>query len=277
MSIFLNAISEIGSATINIPIAYLANPSLSLYSTVGLSIPAVSTSHLAQIGLFDHKVAEQISKRLFEHAGQTFTGQWMDAGLRMSGVSSPWHRMYRHYFITDAIKVFRDPNLSVIDFYKHLATDVVTKNGLPILPEETIRGLANLLGITPTKIMPWVSFNILDIGASFAAISHTSSNVISVIGGSAKWNLEYGINTFGAGAAKIASGYCMKNPIVIGAGAVDIACGTTTAYNYYTQPFICGVPVSEILNHAALGASFGSIIALAEVFLKRKTTQGNRI
>jgi len=272
MSIFLDAIAHLGSATINIPIAYLANPGLNLYSTVGIAIPAVSTSHLAKIGLFDHKVAEKITKGLLESAGSTLTGQWMDQGRYFPGVASPWHRMYRHHFLTDAVKVWQDPNLSVVDFYKHLATDVVTKNGLPILPEETIRSLANVLGITPTKIMPWVSFNILDIGASVTAVAHSGSNLISVIGGSAEWSLGYAANTFGVGAAKIVSGIFSENPVILASGAVDIACGTITAYDYYTQPFICGVPVSEILNHAALGASFGSIIALAEIFLTRKST-----
>jgi hypothetical protein len=164
------------------------------------------------------------------------------------------------------------PNLSVIDFYKHLATDIVTRNGIPILPEGVVCSLASLLGTTPAKIMPWISFNILDAGASIFTVAHSGSNLASIISGSAQWGFEYAVNTFGIGTLEIAAGIQSTNPILIGSGTVNIACGTVTAYNYYTQPFFCGVPVSEILQSATIGASFGTILALAEILLSRNKT-----
>ena len=279
MTMFLEAISNFGSATINIPLAQLVDPSYSVISTIGVAIPAVSTPHLASIGLFNYKGAERISKSLFESAGKTLTGHWMDCTgvyepFYPQGISGGLHRIKNHHFLTDAIKAWQSPDLSVVDFYKHLATDIVTKNGLPILPEECVRNLASLLGTTPTKIAPWLNFNILDTGASIFAFGHTGSNVVSIVGGTAEWGAGYAANTLGAGALKIASGIPTQNPILIGCGAVDIACGSVTAHQYYAQPFFCGVPVTEILHSATVGASFGAVLGLAEVLFSKeqKTT-----
>lgn len=277
MSIFFDVISNLGSATINIPIAQLLDPSCSAFITLGISMPAVATPRLASIGLFDYAVAENISKSLFESAGKTLTGHWMDAtgpyqNLYPKGVSVGWHRMHGHHFLSDAIHVSKDPNLSLIDFYKHLATDIVTKNGIPILPESIVRSLAELLGVTPTKIMPWVSMNLLDVGTSIFSVSHAGSNLISLVNGSAEWSFGYALNTFGVGSLEVAVGAQTTNPILIGSGVVDIACGTVKAYQYYTQPFLCGVPVAEILNASAVGAGFGAILATVEMALSDRNT-----
>lgn len=272
---FLEAISNFGSATINIPLAQLVDSSYSVVSTIGVAIPAVSTPHLASIGLFNHKGAEKIAKSLFESTGKTLTGHWMDCTggyehLYPQGISRGLHRIKNHHFLTDAIQTWQNPDLSVVDFYKHLATDIVTKNGITILPEECVRNLASLLGTTPTKIAPWLNINILDAGASICAVCHTGSNVVTVAGGMAEWGLGYAANTFGAGVLKIASGIPTQNPILIGCGAVDIACGSVTAHQYYSQPFFCGVPVTEILHSATVGASFGAVLGLAEVLFSKE-------
>jgi hypothetical protein len=119
--------------------------------------------------------------------------------------------------------------------------------------------------------MPWFSLNILDAGASIFAVAHAGSNITSVIGGSANWGVGYAANTFGVGALEIAAGIHTTNPILIGSGAADIACGTITAHQYYTQPFFCGVPLSDVLQSAQVGASFGAALGLIEVFVKRKS------
>ncbi|PZO53320.1 MAG: hypothetical protein DCF15_12845 [Phormidesmis priestleyi] len=272
---FLEAISNFGSATINIPLALLVDSSHTVFSTIGVAIPAVSAPHLASIGLFNHKAAEQVSKSIFESAGKTLTGHWIDCtgpyqSLYPQDVSVGWHRIRNHHFLTDALKVFQNPDLSVVDFYKHLGTDIVTKNGLPILPEECVRNLASLLGTTPTKIAPWISFNVLDTGASILAVSHTGSNIVSVMSGTAQWGVGYATNTFGVGVLKIAAGMPTHNPILIGCGAADIACGAVTAHQYYSQPFFCGVPVAEILQSATIGASLGAVLGLAEVLFSKE-------
>jgi hypothetical protein len=267
---FLEAISNIGSATISIPIAVLKDNTDTLLSTIGVGIPAVAVPHLAKIGLFDHKVAEKIGKGIFEVSGPTLTGQWMDAApqfreLFPQGVQGGWHRIHGHHFLTDAVKTYRSPNLSVIDFYKHLATDVVTKNGLPILPENAIRSLASTLGISANQIMPWVSFNVLDTGASVFAVAHAGSNISTILSGSTEWGVREAINTFGVGSLEVASGIASNNPILLASGATDIACGIVSAHDYYTQPFIAGVPVTDLLESTTIGASISALLAIIEV------------
>jgi len=275
---FLEALSKLGSATINLPLAQLAGPGYSIFATVGVTIPAASVSQLAGIGLFNHAAAERITKSLLETTGKTLTGHWMDAtgpfqSQYPQNVAVGLHRIHGHHFLTDAIKVYDDPNLNLLDFAKHLGTDVVTKNGLPLLPEEAVRSLASLLGTTPSKIMPWVSMNLLDMGASVFAVADSGANVLSVVHGTAEWGVGYALDTFGGGAVKIAAGIQSTNPILLGSGAVDVACGAVTGYEYYTQPFFCGTPVVDILQSASIGAGVGAILAIAEIAFSKKPTK----
>jgi hypothetical protein len=272
---FLDAISKFGTATISIPIATLGDSAGGIISSIGIGIPAASAPHLAKIGLFDHKSAEVISKKLFESTGATLTGQWMDGATEFKhlfpqGVQGGWHRIHGHHFLTDAVTAYKDPKLSVIDFYKHLGTDVVTKNGIPILPEAAVRSLADILGVTANKLMPWVSFNILDFGATALAVTHAGSNVTSIFTGTAEWGVGYAIDTFGVGAIEIGSGIVSHNPFLIGSGAADIACGAYTAHEYYSQPFFAGVPVTDLLSSSAVGASVAAVFASIEIFLGEK-------
>ena len=274
LTMFLDALSKVGASTVSIPITVLRDSTGNIVSTIGVGVPASAVSHLDKLG-YSHDVTEKISKTIFEDAGKTLTGHWMDAtgqfkSIYPEGVSVGWHRMQGHHFLTDGIRAFEDSNLSAVDFYKHLATDVVTKNGLPILPESIVRSLASTLEVTPTQIMPWVSMNILDIGASVFAITHTATNVTTIVYGTAEWGLGYAANTIGIGALEVVSGVATQNPILIGAGAVDVACGSVTAYKYYTQPFFCGVPVGDILSSSLVGASFAAALAGVEILITRK-------
>jgi hypothetical protein len=271
---FLDALSKLGTATVNIPLAQIQDPAQQLIANLGVSVPGQAMPYLTKMGLFDHKVAENLSKGLFEVSGKTLTGHWMDAtgpfiNRFPEGVPVGWHRIAGHNFLTDSVRTIQDKNLSFVDFHKHLATDIVTSNGLPIFPESMIRGLADMLGVSVGKVMPWVSFNILDIGASGISVWHAGANVISLVHGTAHWGIPYALNTLGLGGVEVTSGLISQNPILIGAGAVDIACGTITAYKYYTQPFLFGVPVTELLGHAAVGVGLAGIVGCLEVFLRR--------
>jgi len=271
---FLDAISKIGTSTISIPISMLIDNTGQIISSIGVAIPAASASQLTKIGLFDHSVAESLVKSILESSGQTFTGRWMDAtgpfkGLYPAGVQVGWHRIHGHHFITDAITAFNNPALSVVDFYKHLATDVVTTNGLPLLPEAAIRGIADILNISVNKVMPWLSLNILDIGSSIFAISHASSNVLSVFSGSSQWGVGYCLDTFGVGCVELAAGFASSNPLLVASGSVDVACGTVAAYQYYSQPFFCGIPVSELLQSTIIGSGLATILASVEIYKNR--------
>jgi len=273
--VLLDSLSKIGTSTISIPIATLQDHTGNIIS-IGVGVTDSAAPSLSEAGLFPHDIAEKISKSIFESSGKTLTGHWMDATGQFKstfpkGVSVGWHRIHGHHFITDGIRAFKDPNLSVIDFYKHLATDVVTKNGLPLLSESVVRNLALILGISPTKVMPWVSMNFLEIGGSVLAFCHAGSNVTSIIYDTAEWSSGYAIDTIGIGATEVVSGVFTKNPILIGSGTVDVACGTVTSYDYYTQPFFCGVPVSDILSSSMMGVCFATVIAGLELLLTRNS------
>ena len=152
-----------------------------------------------------------------------------------------------------------------------MATDLVTKNGVPLLSPgyQYIEKISSLTGISPSKIAPWVSMNIFDLGVSVISVWDSYGNVMEVMNGQAQWGFSYGLKTLGGGAIKIGSGLATHNPILLGSGVTDVACGTVTAYKYYTQPMICGVPLTEVLSEAAYGALFSALFAGVELYMKR--------
>ncbi len=283
---FEGCLTRIHSGMATIPLVQMADSAQNITMSVGVGvpiheIPRLGGENMIKDNLFDFKKVERFAKSILEPNGPTLTGQWMDAvgpfkHLYPQGIAKGCHRTMHGHFIGDALTVMKDPRLSCVDFFRHLGTDIVTKNGLPILPScisEKIVTLLNLydpaLNMTLTKLSPWVNLNILDAGASILAVGHAGSSVIDIITGSAEWGAGYAINTFGVGACDIATGVATQNPILIGAGAVDIVCGTVTAYDYYSQPFLCGVPVVNILQSSTLGACVAALLTGIELYTQR--------
>lgn len=283
---FEGCLTRIHSGMVTIPLAQMADDAQNITMAVGVGvpiyeIPRLGGENMIKDHLFDFKKVEQFAKSILEPHGPTLTGQWMDAvgpfkHLYPQGIAKGWHRTMHGHFIGDVLTVMKDPRLSCVDFFAHLGTDVVTKNGLPILPSsisEKIVALLNTyypsLGMTATKLSFWVNLNILDAAASILAVAHAASSVIDVVTGSAQWGAGYAINTFGVGACEIASGVASKNPILVGSGCVDIVCGTATAYDYYSQPFLCGVPVVDILQSSTLGACVATLLTGIELYTQR--------
>lgn len=276
-SLFSNALLEMMSTTLSIPIVNLISKEQGLHITIGLGLPISVLPRLEKIGLFEHKLAEKIAKSVFETSGKTLTGHWMDATGIFShnypkNISVGWHRIQNHHFITDSLKTLVEPDLSIVDFWKHMATDVVTKNGLPILPECFVRTISDVLGISASKLMPWMSLNILDLSSSVFSISHAGANLISILNGVAQWNVKYALNTIGVGGLEIFSGLTTKNPILIGSGCVDIGCGIATAYKYYSQPFFCGVPIASLIDAVLIGGALGSVIGALDFYFNKIDT-----
>ena len=269
--------SKLSSSVISIPLANLASADGSVTASLGIGVSVEAVPNLGKLGLFDHHVAEKIAKKIFEPNGPTLTSQWMDAtgpfrDLYPRGVQLGWHRVFHGHFITDAVTVLKDSRLSCVDFLRHLATDIVTKNGIPILPASVIRPIADTLGISVSQVSKWASINILDAGASILAVGHAGGEVVDILMGTAQWSTGYAINTFGGGACEGASGIASQNPILVGTGAADIICGAVTACDYYSQPFICGVPVMDILQTSSISMSIASILSVAELFNHNTTS-----
>ncbi len=271
----LEAFANTISASMAIPLAMLADKSKNILCTIGVSVPSIlSIESLRRIpGI--HESLELGMKNLLEKS-PTLTAQWMDAQgpykhLTPTGISSPWHRVGHGHSWGDLLRVIQDPKLRAIDWLKHMATDLVTKNGVPLLSPgyQYIEKISSLTGISPSKIAPWVSMNIFDLGVSVISVWDSYGNVMEVMNGQAQWGFSYGLKTFGGGAIKIGSGLATHNPILLGSGVTDVACGTVTAYKYYTQPMICGVPLTEVLSEAAYGALFSALFAGVELYMKR--------
>lgn len=246
----------------------------SIITTLGISLPGQALPYMGKIGLFDHSVVEKLTKSLLGATKQTFTGTWMDCSQGFSnnfpkGVSVGYHRIRNHHFITDAIKVLKNRELSIVDFYKHLGTDVVTKAGIPIIPESLTNNLARMLNISTNQIAPWVQMNILDIGVSVLSVYDTTKNVYNVLVGNAEWSFGYALKTFGGGSLKIIGGVKTANPILVSSGSIDILCGSVTAYKYYSQPFFMGVPVKEIMQSASFGIAISGILGVVEIMLAK--------
>ena len=278
---FLEFVSNVGTSTISIPLMLLSDSTGNVLTKIGVSVSSSALPNLSRLGLFNYDVAEKISKSILESGGKTLTGHWMDLTgpfetlkeTTLDGVSRGLHRgVWGHDIFTDALTVLKDKDLSIINFYKHLGTDIVTKNGLPLLPASTINSIADTLGVSVNKVIPWVSQNILDIGGSILAVWDSFNTVTLLISGGLDWSAETFISTFGTGGIKIAAGFITENPIIIGSGAVDIGCGIYSAVEYYSQPFLCGVPLIDILQGGVFGAGFASLIGLTEIYFKRQST-----
>ncbi|WP_300908404.1 hypothetical protein [uncultured Desulfovibrio sp.] len=277
MGFYSDILSSASSALITVPLLNFSDISNSVAGSFGVSLPVASLPNLDKLGLFSHSTAEKLAKAVLEPHGPTVTSHWMDAVKEYShlypkGIQLGYHRvLHGHHFITDFFRTLSDKNLSCIDFCKHLGTDIVTKNGLPLLPSSTVQSISDILGVSVTKISPWISFNILDCASSVLAVGHAGSNVVDIIAGTAQWSGGYAFNSFGVGAVEIISGYCTSNPVLIVSGSSDIICGTITACEYYSQQFLCGVPIIEILQSSLFGASIATVFSCVDLFINRNS------
>ena len=259
-----------GLASITIA-SFASNASSVFDGALGCFVPASAVFHAGarRGGLYPYSTLERIAKSVFELKGQTTTGRWMDALENCPpGIFRGHHRAYHgHHFIADGIKAISNPRLSIVDFGGHLATDIVTKQGLPIMPPAAIQDIASALGVQTTQVIPWVSLNIFDLAASALVVQDTVSNISSVIAGSAHWSTGYGVRTIAGGGAKIAAGLGTENPFFVACGAADVMCGFKTAVDYYSQPFVFGVPVSEIVSNLGFGAIIGAAAGTLETLV----------
>lgn len=274
-NIMLQAFANITSSTMSIPIATFMNHNETVLMQVGVSIPSIlGIQNLDKLGIYDYKFMEKVAKSCCEPT-PTLTAKWMDAtgpfkDLFPSGVQGQWHRTMHGHSLDNVVTVFNNPDLKIVDFFNHLVTDVVTKNGIPLpFSKEIIETVSKATGVSPSKIAPWVSMNLLDIGASALSVWNAGKNVMAVYRGKAQWGFSYGLKTIGVGALEIAGGIGSENPIMVGTGAVNISCGVTTAYRYYTQPKIFGVPIKTVFSSAAWGMALSSMFTGVEIYLRR--------
>ncbi|MBF0362780.1 MAG: hypothetical protein HQK49_17305 [Oligoflexia bacterium] len=189
------------------------------------------------------------------------TDAWMDQLLGY------YHRWRSHHLITDGAKVALDRNLSFIDFMKHTGLDFITEQGLPIIPESATLKLASLTGLDICKITPWIHLNILDFACGGVATAFSVSDLIQAINGNLDWGLGTALRTFGGGTIEIAVGASTKNPLFIASGVIEIGAGVKSAYDFYSQPFLFGVPLINVLSGVGGGAISGALFSLVDIGL----------
>lgn len=202
------------------------------------------------------------------------TEHWMDA----VGRDQFFHRWKGHHVFSDGWTVLKDHNKSVPDFLTGLSKDVITIHGIPLLPDSAVTFLSDTLGVPVHDIMPWVLKNAFDLTIGVLAVGEAGYDVFLAFTGQMEWGLRTAFFTFGTGTAEVALGVGTKNPLLVMAGIGEYGAGIKCAWEYYTQPFLFGVPLSELLSGMGVGAVAGltcSVVTMA--FTWSKTTPSQKL
>ena len=190
------------------------------------------------------------------------TERWMDA----VGKDQYFHRWKGHHVIKDGLTVMKDPNMSLADFGAGLSKDVITIHGIPLIPDSAVSFLSKTLGTSVHDTMPWVLKNAFDLTIGVLAIGDAGHDLFLAFTGQMEWGFRTVIFTFGTGTAEVAAGLATRNPLLIMAGMGEYASGIKCAWDYYHQPFLFDVPVSDLLGGLGIGATAGfacSVVTMA--------------
>ncbi len=196
------------------------------------------------------------------------TDSWMD-GI---GRDQFYHRWKGHHLLADGVKALSDPHLSAIDFTKHLTLDVITLSGIPLLPTSGIQLLSDALGVSVHKVIPLVSKNIFDLSISCVSIGQAVSDLHLAFTGHLEWGTRTAILTIGGGAMTTGYGLAIKDPFCVAGGLGQIGAGAISFCDYYSQPFVLGVPLSDLLAGLGCGAVSGLICSALTVGLNWNRT-----
>lgn len=234
---------------------------------------AIPSDHLIDGTLTAFGVREMLPwKKVYAFTAnfpRTDTGVWMDALGRDQGL---YHRWKGHHVIKDGWTTLTDPNLSPIEFAYELPLDAITFQGLPLLPDTAVSVLSDALGLSVHKIMPWVLMNPVDLTIGVLALSDAVSDLFIAFSGQAEWGLQTAIFTFGTGSVEIAGGMAMQNPFLVASGVGEGVAGAVSAWSYYNQPFLFGVPVTDILAGVGIGAGVGVVTSGVAMGLNWRST-----
>ncbi|MBF0313347.1 MAG: hypothetical protein HQK52_08020 [Oligoflexia bacterium] len=206
------------------------------------------------------------------HLPENATDKWMDA------YRGYYHRQVNHHFISDATTVFSKSKLSMVDFFKHIGLDVITVQGIPIIPNTTINLLSKFIGVNASKILPWAHLNIFDIAVGVVSVTNGGFDLFFALTGQLPWGMQTAIFTLGAGTLEIIGGVATENPLLLAAGALEVSSGVVSAWDYYTQPFLFGIPLSDLLDGLIGGAVAGTVVSsLAIAFKWNSTTTSQKV
>ena len=138
-----------------------------------------------------------------------------------------------------------------------LLTDFPTKAGIPI-PGLSQSGLGDFL-VTQCGIPKgYLSLNIMEAGVGIFAMTESTFDVINVVSGQLRMSPEVFLDTFVDGTLKVIAGAACQNPLLLIAGASELAAGLIATFNTITNPlwyvnpldFFIGGMCSAILSFA---------------------------
>jgi len=167
---------------------------------------------------------------------KTPTDRWMD--VVDGAVRGPNHRWLHHHPV-DFAKAWwaaDTPNLSWLDYARHVALDAITVKGLPILPE-AVHVMLLSAGVPASTLFEWTHLNLFDLTAGAFSIAGGGTHLILSLTGHLPWNgAETFIWTFGLGGVDLAVGVATSNPLLIGAGAMECAAGAASLWHHALLP-----------------------------------------
>ena len=176
-----------------------------------------------------------------------------------------YHRWRGHHIFSDGHKAFASSKYSAWDFSKHISLDVITKHGVPLLPTSSIQFLSDTMGISVSKLMPWVSANAFDLTVGVLAVSGSAHDLVLAFTGQLPWGFKTAIFTFGLGGMEVGTGLASHQPLLVLAGGGEVGAGAMSMWKYYSQPVVAGIPVSKLL--AGLGFGLGSGLLCSAISL----------
>lgn len=136
-----------------------------------------------------------------------------------------------------------------------LLTDFPTKAGIPI-PGFSQSGLGEFLTTQCGIPKGYLSLNIADAGVGIFAMTESTFDLFNVISGQLRMSPELFLDTFVEGTIEIIAGVSLENPLLLIAGASEIAAGLISTFYTITHPlwyvnpldFFCGGLSSAILS-----------------------------
>lgn len=140
-----------------------------------------------------------------------------------------------------------------------LLTDFPTKAGIPI-PGFSQSGLGQML-VALGIPKGYLCLNICDVGMGIIAIPEGSLDLMHAITGDLPMNAWTFFDTFGEGALEIGTGLMTENPLLLIAGAENLAAGVISGMSalnqYIDQQF---VSIEEFFGYGMTGFMIGCVL-----------------
>jgi len=228
---------------------------------------------------------------------KTTTDTWMD-------VVDDWtrgghHRWQNHHPVDFSRAWWNDASgkLNLLDYTKHLGLDVITINGIPLLPEFAHKYLltqgllpefahkylltqgllpefAHKYLLTPGwsvgTITNWTHLNILEFAFGGLSLADGGVSFVLAVTGHLPWQgVETFIFTFGQGTVEVVIGYYTANPLLIAGGVLHIGAGSVSLWDHWH------IPEPSLLDHIVPILLPAGVIATCATALRLGLVWGN--